>query len=134
MLHLCSYGHGVFRQGPILIPCPADLRGPGPRRTGGARGSFPRDRRSYSGDSLSYKASAIDLLGPRRSSCRVVLFKGEPNTDECLMEDPDRLKGICTEEADGVEGVGREGVVEIEGYLLTREPTFYPAVSLEALS
>lgn len=49
-----------------------------------------------------------------------------------MMKGLDRLEGIGTEETDEVEAVGREGVVEIEGYLLPREPTYYPAIYLEA--
>lgn len=44
------------------------------------------------------------------------------------MEDLGRFGGVGTEKTDEVEAVGREGVVEVKGHLLTGEPACYPTV------
>lgn len=71
------------------------------------------------------------MLGSGCPACGVVLLERTPNTDECVVEGPDRLEGIGAEEAEE-EAIGGEGVVELEGNLLTGEPAHYSAVHLEA--
>jgi hypothetical protein len=64
---------------------------------------------------------------PAGSSC----LRGEPDTNECVIEDPDGFEGISPEKTDEMEVVGREGVVEVGGHFFIGEPAYYPAVHLE---
>lgn len=81
--------------------------------------------------SSSYETSTLYLLGPGCQACAVILLEREPDTDEYVMEDLGRFGGVGTEKTDEVEAVGREGVVEVKGHLLTGEPACYPTVHLE---
>jgi hypothetical protein len=62
---------------------------------------------------------------------KVVLFKGQPDTNECLVESLDRFESVSAEKAKEVKAVREEGVVKFKSGLSTGELTDDSAVYLE---
>lgn len=72
------------------------------------------------------------MLVPGRPANRVVLLKGQPDMNECLMINLDGFEGIGAEKAEEVKAVCGEGVLEFKGGLPTGEPADDSAVYFKA--